>query len=162
MFARFKFSPRTSRSWAFRFCAAPSLLRFARSRYAPTAARNCPSPVYIVGVGFHGLRTDDLVVASLRRPPSVRQAFLLEEVERVRSAGVSNPPDPVHRVEAPEVVVMPIERIMEARELGVNNSRIRSPLEKPSAQKDFARPFNRLVYRDGSVVPRVRRQAKHG
>src|SRR2546428_354995 len=42
------------------------------------APRTCPSPVYIVGVGFHGLRTDDLVVASLRRPPSVRQLPMKE------------------------------------------------------------------------------------
>src|SRR5256712_1005377 len=44
MFARFKFSPRTSRSWTFRFSAAPSLLRFARSMYAPTAGRYGRTP----------------------------------------------------------------------------------------------------------------------
>src|SRR5207244_3748595 len=65
------------------------------------------------------------------------------------------PPDPAHRFEAAEVVVMPIERIVEGHELRVNDPSIRSPLEEPPAEEDFACPFDRLDQGDGFVVPRV-------
>src|SRR5437879_12011929 len=115
MFARFKFSPRTSRSWTFRFSAAPSLLRFARSMYAPTAGRygrtphqGCVAPPAVsTDPGQDRERPERDHLARAARGLKRERGRSLVRMLRV-PFGRSRAPVRLHRVEGPPPAGLPL------------------------------------------------------
>ena len=119
-------SPHYGERWARHWLDAAG---YADSDGATTedTPRAHASPIHVVGPELD--RLSDGVVSTLCRPTAVSQTLLLEEIQRALTARIGKVTRLGHHFQTEQNVVVPVQRIVQLRELSLHDLAIRLSLE---------------------------------